>query len=263
MATANPSVGMPDRARAVQALAVGAALVTIALTAAAFWLSYESLHQLAAGHHLTGARAWAWPAAIDAFVIVGELLVLRSALLGRRDWLAIALTAAGSAGSIALNVVSVGARVDLVTQIVAAVPPVAALLAFTALMRQLHRALAGRPAPSGPAPGRSPAPLVEQPLTPVTTAVDAHIPAIPPMPAQPPVLPPIAYALPGCDIIRPLYGPYRPGTATMRAALAAAGYTGPSSDGHLRGKMRAEVEKHEPWLADLEPEPTRLAAVAS
>jgi hypothetical protein len=252
MATANPTVGLPDRARAVQALAVGAALVTIALTAAAFWLSYESLHQLAAGHHLAGARAWAWPAAIDAFVVVGELLVLRSALLGRRDWLAVVLTATGSAGSIALNVVSVGARVDLVTQIVAAVPPVASLLAFTALMRQLHRALAGRPVPSTPGPERPTARRAAEQLT----------PAIPPRPSTPPALPPIAYALPGCETIRSLYGPYRPGTATMRAALQAAGYAGPLSDGHLRGKMRAEVEGHEPWLASLPAEPTRLTTVA-
>ncbi|MFB8242010.1 DUF2637 domain-containing protein [Kitasatospora purpeofusca] len=256
MATSHP-IAVPDRRRAVLALTIGAALTTITLTGVAMWLSYEALHDLATGHHLTGARAWAWPATLDSFVIVGELLVLRASLLQRLDWLAMLLVASGSAGSIVLNVVSVGADVSDTTKVVAAVPPVAALLAFTALMRQIYRALTtARPGPPRPR-ATFPAPA-DAPLTAVTA------PVLPPRPTEPPALPP-AYSDPRCTVIRPLYdGGRRPGTATMRAALTAAGYLGPDgrplSDGTIRGTLRAEVEQLEPVLATYPPEPQLRAA---
>ena len=43
----------------IRSLAAGAAGVTIALTAGAFWLSYEHLHDVAAANGLQDARAWA------------------------------------------------------------------------------------------------------------------------------------------------------------------------------------------------------------
>lgn len=132
---------------AIYWLAVIAAAVTIALTGAAFWLSYEHLHGVADAHGLQHdqARAWAWPATLDAFIVLGEVLILRGSLRGRIDWWAIALAAAGSGGSIALNVAGVyreGAPV--LDYVVAGVPPVAALLAFGALMQQIHGVLAAR-----------------------------------------------------------------------------------------------------------------------
>ncbi|MEI5520687.1 DUF2637 domain-containing protein [Streptomyces brasiliscabiei] len=123
------------------ALAAGAAAVTIALTAAAFWLSYEHLHDIASANGLTGARAWAWPATVDLFIVAGELLVLRASLRGAVDWWAYVLAAVGSLGSIALNVAGVGADAQPMEYVVAAVPPTAALVAFAALMRQVHEAL--------------------------------------------------------------------------------------------------------------------------
>jgi uncharacterized protein DUF2637 len=116
--------------------------VTATLTAAAFWLSYEHLHDVAAANGLDGARAWAWPGTVDAFIIAGELLILRAALRGRADWFAYLLAGVGSLGSIALNVAGVGTGADPLEYIVAAVPPVAALLAFAAVMRQVHERLA-------------------------------------------------------------------------------------------------------------------------
>jgi hypothetical protein len=252
MATAHPTA-THDRTRAVLGLAIGAALVTIALTAVAFWLSYEALHDLATDNRLTGARAWAWPATLDSFIVVGELLVLRASLLRRIDWFAIALVASGSAGSIILNVVSVGEGVDPITQVVAAIPPLAALLAFTALMRQFFRALA---APARPEPTPRHRRLAERretarpPLTAVTAPSRPAVPALPPMPTTPPV----AYKDARAAALRPLYdGGFRPGTATMRAALEQAGY-GVLSDGFIRGTLRAEVERVEPVLATLPPE---------
>ncbi|MFE3659088.1 DUF2637 domain-containing protein [Streptomyces sp. NPDC059165] len=133
-----------------RALAIAAGLVIIALTGAAFWLSYAHLAEVALGHGLGEAevRAWAWPACLDLFIMAGELMWLRAALAHRVDLWAIGLTAVGSLGSIVLNVAGVtGARdpgaVPLLDYVVAAVPPTAALLAFGALMRQVHQALAG------------------------------------------------------------------------------------------------------------------------
>lgn len=133
------------------ALAAGAALVTIALTGAAFWLSYEHLHDIAGGNGLDGARAWAWPATVDLFIVAGELLVLRASLRAAIDGWAYALAAVGSLGSIALNVFGVGNGAQPMEYVVAAVPPSAALIAFGALMRQVHDALHRIQAAAGPA----------------------------------------------------------------------------------------------------------------
>ncbi|MEH0423144.1 DUF2637 domain-containing protein [Streptomyces sp. B21-083] len=131
------------RHNARDGLAVGAAVVTVLLTAAAFWLSYEHLHDIAGGNGLDGARAWAWPATVDLFIIAGELLMLRASLARQgMDWWAVTLAAFGSLGSIALNVFGVGDGAQPMEYVVAAVPPSAALVAFGALMRQLHERLA-------------------------------------------------------------------------------------------------------------------------
>ncbi|TXS30921.1 DUF2637 domain-containing protein [Streptomyces sp. ms191] len=132
-------------------MAVAAGLVIIALTGAAFWLSYAHLAEVALGHGLGAAeiRAWAWPATLDLFIVAGELLMLRAALAKKVDPWAIGLTTVGSLGSIVLNVAGVTgtrnpAEVPILDYVVAAVPPTAALLAFGALMRQVHQALAAR-----------------------------------------------------------------------------------------------------------------------
>lgn len=122
-----------------------AALVILALTGLAFWLSYAHLAEVARAHGLAASpiRQWAWPATLDAFIVGGELLMLRAGLQGRTDWWAITATAVGSVGSIVLNVAGVAgdrkaAAVPLLDYVVAAVPPTAALLAFGLLMRQIH-----------------------------------------------------------------------------------------------------------------------------
>lgn len=128
-----------------RALAIAAGLVIVALTAAAFWLSYAHLAEVALAHGMEGkeVRAWAWPATLDLFIVAGELLMLRAALASRVDRWAIGLTVVGSGSSIALNVAGVGSAAEPLDYVVAAVPPTAALLAFGALMRQIHQALAG------------------------------------------------------------------------------------------------------------------------
>ncbi|MFJ8866734.1 DUF2637 domain-containing protein [Streptomyces sp. NPDC102473] len=171
-----------NRPTPTQGLAVGAAAVTIALTAFAFWLSYEHLHDIAGENGLSGPRAWAWPATVDLFIIAGELLILRASLQRRVDVWAIVLAATGSLGSIVLNIAGVGESAERMEYVVAAVPPVAALLAFGALMRQVHDALAGvqarqpvvvtevepvivRPVPEAVPPGVRFLPLVDVEVT--------------------------------------------------------------------------------------------------
>ncbi|MFJ7268817.1 DUF2637 domain-containing protein [Streptomyces sp. NPDC099050] len=120
----------------------------IVLTAAGFWLSYAHLAEVAGAHGLAASpiRQWAWPATLDAFVVIGELLMLHAGLRREPDGWAIALTATGSVGSIVLNVAGVSgtgdAPVPVLDYVVAAVPPTAALLAFGVLMRQIHRLVA-------------------------------------------------------------------------------------------------------------------------
>lgn len=129
------------RYRHLQHPGTGASVLTIALTAIAFWLSYEHLAEVAAGHGLEGVRGWAWPATVDLFIVIGELLFLQASLQHKVDPFAIFMTASGSLGSVALNVAGVGEGASRMDYVVAAVPPVAALIAFAALMRQVHAAL--------------------------------------------------------------------------------------------------------------------------
>lgn len=112
----------------------------------------------------------------------------------------------------------------------------------------------------------------DAPSTSVDTLADAPVverveqpPILPPLPKQPPAAPqlpppaapqqpaPIVYRDPRCSTVRPLYdGGTRPGTATMRDALIAAGH-GRVGDSTIRGVIRAEIEEHEPQLAALPP----------
>ncbi|MFF3351096.1 hypothetical protein ACFYWN_00415 [Streptomyces sp. NPDC002917] len=109
---------------------------------------------------------------LDLFIVAGELMMLRAALLRRVDLWAIGLTVAGSGGSIALNVAGVGSHADPLNYVVAEVPPTAALLAFGALMRQVHQALAGHVAPAAdPAAAELPAEVT------VERAYDEQLPA--------------------------------------------------------------------------------------
>lgn len=140
----------PSERAAEQYVLVTAGAVIVALTIASFWLSYAHLAEVAGQHGLGGSptRQWAWPGTVDAFIVTGELLMLRAGLRRVTDGWAIGLTITGSVGSIALNVAGVqgsaDAPVPLLDYIVAAVPPTAALLAFGVLMRQIHQLVAPR-----------------------------------------------------------------------------------------------------------------------
>lgn len=234
-----------------------AAAIIVVLTAVSLWLSYAHLHDVDVSHGLAddAARAWAWPATLDLFYLAGELLVLLAALRRRIDWWGISITVSGAAASITLNVAGVGATAQPLDYVVAAIPPVASLLAFGALMNQVYRLLT-RVSPATPvtAPQTQ---AIEPPTTPVVAppqpaaaVAPAHpLPAFPPLPAIAPPVPAVAYSDPRCAAIRPLYANgTRPGTKAMAAAIAAAGLPVPS-EGTIRGTLRKEIELHEQHLA--------------
>jgi hypothetical protein len=181
-----------DRAEHAALMVAGA--VIVALTGAAFWLSYAHLADVALSHGLATApeRAWAWPATLDLFIVAGEVLMFRAALRSRVDWWAVALTVAGSVGSIGLNVAGVdGGDGITLEHVVAAVPPTAALLAFAALMRQVQGLVTRLDA--APAPGVDTVPV------PVDTA-----PAAVPSPAAPEVTPGDTEASPAVSEVSPV-----------------------------------------------------------
>ncbi|MFG2195685.1 DUF2637 domain-containing protein [Streptomyces sp. NPDC048639] len=178
-----------------------AGAVIMVLTIAAFWLSYAHLASVAQAHGLATSpeRQWAWPGTIDLFILAGEVLMFRAALRGVTDWWAIALTVAGSLGSIGLNVAGVGDSAPFLDYVVAAVPPSAALLAFGALMRQVHTLVTDPAHESAPASKQvavqspepvpaelpAPAPEIQEPH-----AVEEPEPAPPHRAPEAPAVPP-------------------------------------------------------------------------
>ena len=278
--------------RAVVALAITAAVLIFLLTGVSLWLSYEHLHDVGARHGFADdpIRAWAWPATLDLFYAAGEVLILRAALARRIDWWAISLVVFGAGGSIALNIAGVGEGAEPLDYVVAAVPPVASLLAFGALMNQLYRLLAPQAAPvvtpvssvnrianppmtppvTPPTPPKAPVPTA-QPSKVLPAAAAPRHPVVPagarllPMTARPvaqapKASAPIKYDDPRCEAIRPLYNTgLRPGTKAMRIAITDAGFAD-CSDGIIRGTQRAEIERREPHLAQLPPAPVAFSA---
>jgi hypothetical protein len=116
------------------------AVSVAAATVIGFWLSYAGLHGFAERNGLAGAEAWAWPASVDLFVIAGELGITISAVRRKRDPAAWVYLVLGFGASVAFNVLHVATwTIGWGRYAVAAVPPVAAMLALAALMRQVYR----------------------------------------------------------------------------------------------------------------------------
>jgi hypothetical protein len=266
--TTCPECGAPTgngphtcKPRASIGLAIGAAVIITGITGIAFWLSYYHLHDVAAGHGLAvdPARAWAWPAVLDLFYLAGELLILRASWLRTVDYWAIALTALGAVGSIGLNVAGVGTNAAVLDYVVAAVPPIAALLAFGALMGQVHRSFVRTPAAVPPMPAAPPVitRVTEQP-TPVS-APPMQAPELPAgyAPADEPLTPdaepePTPVRAPYDDLrvegIRKLYDTgLRPTSMEMAKAVEDAGYPRPAPSSVRT--LRQIIEAVEPHLA--------------
>ncbi|MFF5984399.1 hypothetical protein ACFY78_36710 [Streptomyces olindensis] len=110
-------------------------------------------------------------------------------------------------------------------------------------------------------PGEPPTTTPRHPVVPAGVQLLPIVPRpVAQAPTAPPSAPPIMYDDPRCAAIRPLYDTgLRPGTKAMRAAIIAAGFAD-CSDGIIRGTLRAEIERHEPHLAQLPPAPVAFTA---
>lgn len=113
---------------------------TAAATAVGFWLSYAGLHDFAVHAGLRGPEAWAWPGSVDLFILAGEAGVTIAALRRQQDRAAWVYLGLGFAASVTANVLHVDPSALAWTRYaVAAVPPVAAMLALAALLRQVYK----------------------------------------------------------------------------------------------------------------------------
>jgi hypothetical protein len=104
-------------------------------------MSYDALHALARDSGAPIELAWLWPLIVDGFIVVASLSVLRAVLESRPAWHPWLLLLIFSTLSVAGNVAH--GPPTPVGRLVAAIPPIALVLAFDLLMRQLHLTLGG------------------------------------------------------------------------------------------------------------------------
>jgi hypothetical protein len=168
------TAGSRAAARTVTGVVAGMVAITAAATVVGFWLSYSGLHDFAARAGLTGPEAWAWPASVDLFIAAGEAGVTISALRRERDWPAWAYLGLGFAMSVTGNVLHVHpGHLPWPPYAVAAVPPMAAMLALAALLRQAYK-LASAAARPQPRPRKRPEPKPKT-ATPSPADIEAAI----------------------------------------------------------------------------------------
>jgi hypothetical protein len=171
---------MARRNHTVIGLVTGAIALSAVLTGLAFALSYAHLHTIAGDNGLPSMwRSWMWPATVDLFIVIGDVLTVAALLAGKSPARGLIVTSFGSLASIGINVAGVGAHRPAMEYVIAAVPPVAAQVAFAVIMWQLHDILlpAAHPGPVN-TPASEPNEQVEQENEPAVQA-----------PTQPPTQP--------------------------------------------------------------------------
>jgi hypothetical protein len=136
-------------------LAVSTAIVgTVLIAAAAFWLSFTALTDLAHRSGVAAEQAWAWPLIVDGLIVVATVAVV--ALDRKRAaWYPWLLLMVGTAVSVTANALHATVAADpsvpaALAGCVAAVPPLV-LLASTHLMVVLVRSHRTTPADAEPA----------------------------------------------------------------------------------------------------------------
>jgi Predicted transcriptional regulator len=136
-------------------LAVSTAIVgTVLIAAAAFWLSFTALTDLAHRSGVAAEQAWAWPLIVDGLIVVATVAVVA---LDRQQaaWYPWLLLMVGTAVSVTANSLHATVAADpsvpaALAGCVAAVPPLV-LLASTHLMVVLVRSHRTTPADAEPA----------------------------------------------------------------------------------------------------------------
>lgn len=132
--------------RAARALNGGTTGGVIGLAVAGFAMSYDALHSLALTQGVPPALAWMWPLVVDGFIVIASLSVVRAVADNRRAGYPWLLVLTFSTISVTFNVVH--AAPTVVARFVAAIPPMALVLSFELLMRQLRHQLSSGPAQS-------------------------------------------------------------------------------------------------------------------
>jgi len=102
-------------------------------------MSYDALYGLALAEGVPRRLAWLWPLVVDGFIVVASLAVLHAVLEHRPTVYPWTLVLGFSAVSVLFNVLH--AAPTAVARLVAAVPPLALVLSFELLMRQVRAAL--------------------------------------------------------------------------------------------------------------------------
>jgi hypothetical protein len=102
-------------------------------------MSYEALHALARDSGVSAGLAWLWPLVVDGFIVVASMSVVRAVIESRRTWHPWTLLLLFSTISVAGNVAH--GPPTVIGRLVAAVPPVALVLAFDLLTRQVQLTL--------------------------------------------------------------------------------------------------------------------------
>jgi len=110
-------------------------LLVAFLAAAAFWLSFGALRDLAVQQGIAPDVAWLYPAIIDGAIIVFSLSVVQVSLAGERPRYPWVLVGLFTALSVMLNILHAAAT--LLPKLMAAIPPVALFLSFELLMNQI------------------------------------------------------------------------------------------------------------------------------
>jgi hypothetical protein len=110
-------------------------LLVAFLAAAAFWLSFGALRDLAVQQGISPDVAWLYPAIIDGAIIVFSLSVVQVSLAGERPRYPWALVGVFTALSVMLNILHAAATI--LPKLMAAIPPVALFLSFELLMNQI------------------------------------------------------------------------------------------------------------------------------
>ena len=116
-------------------ISIASGLLVFFLAGSAFFLSFESLRDLAAQIGVADGIAWLYPAIIDGAIIVFSLSVLRANLTGGRTVYPWILVSVFTLLSVVLNIIH--AQKELLAQFLAAIPPVALFLSFELLLAQL------------------------------------------------------------------------------------------------------------------------------
>jgi predicted XRE-type DNA-binding protein len=152
-------------------------MAVLLIAGCAFALSFFNLQAAALQAGISPWLSWLWPVCIDALLIAGSLMILRSSLRNESPWVGWIVLLSFTLVSTIFNVLHSPA--DVVSQAAHAVPPVALCVSIELLMMCIKSDLKVQPEPpmSTPAPMSTKERILhyfkEQPMSTHTQAAEA------------------------------------------------------------------------------------------